>query len=320
MTSFIRALSESQQIGLMVVVIFGGLIATHAVLVCRSARYQSIATSLRADRPLLKRSWIMALVFVLCWILGSAWSTALFLGLSFIALREFITWSPTHRADHRSLILSFFILLPLQYALVWWGLLDVLTVLISVYAFIALPVLGASQGDTVRFLDRNVQLHWGVMVCVFGLSHVPALVILDFEHSSTRSLFLVMFLVLVVQSCMLAQHLAAKRLARHTLPNGLRVFQWRPWLVGMFVGGLVGALMAGMTPFKTGEALAMAWIACVGGTLGHRVIAAIKHDKGIQRWGRLSGTTGATGLLDRIDALYFAAPVFLHALRWYFDV
>jgi phosphatidate cytidylyltransferase len=28
--------------------------------------------------------------------------------------------------------------------------------------------------------------------------------------------------------------------------------------------------------------------------------------------------TGAGGLLDRVDALCFAAPVFFHSVRWYF--
>jgi phosphatidate cytidylyltransferase len=320
MTSFIRALSESQQISLMFVVIFGGLLVASGAMVLRGMRESTNPQSLRDARALLKRSWFMAVVFWLSWVLGAAWATALFVVLSFIALREFVTWSPTHRSDHRSLILSFFVLLPLQYALVWWGQLAVLTVLIPVYAFIALPVLGASQGDTLRFLERNAQLHWGVMVCVFGLSHVPALVILDFGHSHSASLFLVLFLVMVVQSCMLVQHVVAARISPKTLPSGLRAFQWRPWLAGMLAGGLVAALMAGMTPFKPGQALAMGWIACLGGTLGHRVMMAIKHDKGIHRWNGLSGTTGATGLLDRIDALCFAAPVFLHALRWYFDV
>jgi len=30
--------------------------------------------------------------------------------------------------------------------------------------------------------------------------------------------------------------------------------------------------------------------------------------------------TGANGLLDRVDALCFAAPVFFHSVRWYFGV
>jgi phosphatidate cytidylyltransferase len=39
--------------------------------------------------------------------------------VSFFILREFISLSPTRRGDHRSLVLAFFIVLPLQYALVW---------------------------------------------------------------------------------------------------------------------------------------------------------------------------------------------------------
>ena len=32
-----------------------------------------------------------------------------------------------------------------------------------------------------------------------------------------------------------------------------------------------------------------------------------------------SSVTGAVGLLDRVAALCFAAPVFFHSVRWYFQ-
>ena len=68
---------------------------------------------------------------------------------------------------------------------------------IPVYVFLAIPVLSALGGDPLRFLERNAKIQWGVMVCVFGLSHAPALLLLDFPHMHDRGPFLVFFLVIV---------------------------------------------------------------------------------------------------------------------------
>ena len=98
-------------------------------------------------------------------------------------------------------------------------------------------------------------------------------------------------------------------------------FNWTSWLIAVVTASLVGGAMAGLTPFKPGQAVAMAFIACVSGSLGHLVMKALKRDRGIPAWGkRGNGVTGTSGLLDRVDALCFAAPVFFHSVRWYFGL
>ena len=90
------------------------------------------------------------------------------------------------------------------------------------------------------------------------------------------------------------------------------------------MGSVLGGLLAGITPFLPGQAFAMAFIACVAGSLGHLVMKALKRDRGIPIWREAQGTTvgvtGAGGLLDRVDALCFAAPVFFHSVQWYFNL
>ena len=98
-------------------------------------------------------------------------------------------------------------------------------------------------------------------------------------------------------------------------------FNWASWGIAIGVGSVLGALLAGITPFKPGQAFMMALIACVAGSLGHLVMKAIKRDRGIPDWGQQGDSvTGANGLLDRVDALCFSAPVFFHSVRWYFDL
>ncbi|WP_127804590.1 phosphatidate cytidylyltransferase [Hydrogenophaga sp. NH-16] len=328
MTSFLRSLSAEQQVSLLFVVLFGLLTLASglAVLLSLRERRQSevderLHHRLQDYNTLLRNSWLMTLVFWLAWAAGEHVAIVLFGIVSFFTLREFISLSPTRRGDHRSLVLAFFIVLPLQYALVWHREFNLFTVFIPVYVFLAIPVVSALGNDPQRFLERNAKLQWGIMVCVYGMSHVPALLLLQFRGFEGRMAFLLVFLVLVVQTCMLVQHLVARRLDRPVAPAISESFQWRSWAAGLVAGGLLGAALAGLTPFKPGRALAMALIACAAGSLGHLVMKAIKRDRGVTHWGAAGrSVTGASGVLDRVDALCFAAPVFFHSVRWTFDL
>ena len=264
----------------------------------------------------------MATVFWVGWVLGDTAATVLFALVAFFALREFITLSPTRRGDHRSLVLAFFVVLPLQFVLVGTRHFDLFTVFIPVYVFLALPVVSALANDPQRFLERNAKLQWGIMVCVYGMSHVPALLLLDFPGYRDKGAFLVFFLVFVVQTCMVVQHLLGRRFPHQPVaPAVSQSFQWASWLAGVAVGGLVGGLLSFITPFKPGQALGMALLACTAGSLGHLVMKALKRDRGVTSWGMQGqSVTGAGGLLDRVDALCFAAPVFFHSVRWYFGL
>jgi phosphatidate cytidylyltransferase len=275
---------------------------------------------------LLQTSWIVSLVFWLGWVLGETVATWLFAIVAFFALREFMTLSPTRRGDHRSLILAFFVVLPIQFYLVIAERFDLFTVFIPVYVFLAIPVVSALANDPQRFLERNAKLQWGIMVCVYGMSHVPALLLLEFPRwNEAKNAFLVFFLVFTVQVCMVVQHVMQRWLKKSPrAPQISTSFTWTSFVIGVvaggLVGGLVGGLLAGITPFKPGQALGMALIACASGSLGHLVMKALKRDRGVTNWSGARSVTGATGLLDRVDALCFAAPVFFHSVRWYFGL
>ena len=329
MYPYLRSLSGTQQIGVMFVIVFGLLLLASITAFVMSIRDHGEGDAADARRvelgnleSVLRTSWVMALVFWVGWMAGDWVAIGLFALVSFFALREFMTLSPTRHGDHRSLVLAFFVVLPVQYALVGTEHFDLFTVFIPVYVFLAIPVVSALANDPQRFLERNAKLQWGIMVCIYGMSHVPALLLLDFPNYNNKSAFLVFFLVFVVQLCMVVQHFASRRLKRPpTAPNISQSFNWRSWLIAVFVAGLAGALLSGITPFWPAQGFVMAIIACAAGTLGHFVMKALKRDRGIPSWGgHMASVTGANGLLDRGDALCFAAPVFFHSVRWYFGL
>jgi phosphatidate cytidylyltransferase len=328
----LKNLSATQQIGALFVIVFGLLLLGQLAVFMLSMREHEDPTAARvhADEvatlnQLLKTSWLLIFIFWLAWIAGDIARLFLFGLGSFFALREFLTLSPTRQGDHRSLVLVFFGVLPFQYFLIGSGHFKLFTVFIPVFVFLAMPVASALANDPHRFLERNAKLQWGVMVCIYGMSHVPALLLLDFPSYDKKKAFLVLFLVLVVQTCMVTQHLVARRLVQlgkaPVAPRISQSFSWRAWWAGMTAGSLLGALLAGITPFVPGQAFAQAFIACAAGSLGHLVMKALKRDRGIPIWrGEGKAITGAGGMLDRVDALCFAAPVFFHSVRWYFGL
>jgi len=58
--------------------------------------------------------WVMAIIFFVAIAIGRIASLLLFAAVSFLALREYITLTPTQRGDHRALFWAFFVITPLQ--------------------------------------------------------------------------------------------------------------------------------------------------------------------------------------------------------------
>ena len=78
--------------------------------------------------------------------------------ISFWALREFITLTPTRPGDHRTLFWVFFLCTPLQFWLVGMGYYEWYSIVIPVYAFLFIPARIALAGDYKRFLERTAKI------------------------------------------------------------------------------------------------------------------------------------------------------------------
>lgn len=326
MVAWLKQLNSSEQVALLFVVLFGFLMLLTGGLFLNSLRERSsederVASQLTWERVRrdLRAAWIGGCMFWVAWISGPLGATLLFALFSFLALREFITLMHTQRSDHRTLIVAFFVLLPVQYMICGTRFFDLFTVFLPVYGFLVLPIVGALADDPNRFLERNAKIQWGVMVCVYGLSHAPALLLLDFPGYTGRGAFLLFFLVMVVASSQIAQEIATRTLRRRPVARRIsRSFSMRAWWIGTLTGSVAGALLFWITPFKVGQALAMAFLTAAAAGFGGLVMKALKKDAGVLYWGNRSSITGAVGLLDRIAVLCFAAPVFFHSARWYF--
>ena len=267
--------------------------------------------------------WVMAGVLGAALAAGPGWVAVLFAFVSFLALREMITLTPTRRADHHTLFWAFFVMVPVQYALVHAERYGLYTIFVPVYCFLFLAVRSTLTGDYKDYLRRTAQIQWGVMICVYCLSHVPALMKLPLRGYGVGGGHgpggwrLVLFLVLVVQMSDVLQYVWGKMLGRrkiapHISPNKT----WEGFAGGVLTATALGAALYRLTPFNPLQAAGMSLAIALLGFFGGIVMSAIKRDAGVKDYGHL--IEGHGGMMDRVDSLAFAAPVFFHMVRYWF--
>ena len=257
--------------------------------------------------------WMLTAMLAVGFLLGPSVTVALFGGLSFWALREFITLTPTRIADHRTLFWVFFVFTPLQFYLVAAGQYEVYSILIPVYAFLSLPARIALAGDFKRYLERCTTIQTGLMICVYCLSYAPALQSIPLPDAQPVRLLLFFFIIVALSD---AFHYACEKLlGKHLIAPAISQNKtWEGFLGGLGCASLAGMALYWASPFRAPQAAMMAALISAMGYCGGLTMSAIKRDRGVKDYGTL--LVGHSGVLDRIDSICFAAPVFYHATKY----
>jgi phosphatidate cytidylyltransferase len=265
----------------------------------------------------VKAWWIMVILLGGALLAGRRAVIVLFAFISFAALREFITLTRTRRADHVALFVSFFVVLPMQYGLIWVDWYGLFAILIPVYGFLILPTIAVLFADPQNFLARTSETQWGLMISVYCISYVPALLTLDIPGYGARTAMLVVFLLVVVQSSDVLQYVFGKLLGRRKVAPVVSPSKTVEGAVGgILCATTLGAGLWWISPFRPWQAALMALVITLMGFLGGLVMSAIKRDRGVKDWGHL--IDGHGGVLDRLDSVAFSAPIFFHLTRYFF--
>ena len=313
------------------------------------------------------RAWLILFTILIAgFVMGFQVTLVMFGVISFWALREFITMTPTRRGDHRALFWTFFLFTPLQYILVGQGnkFYGIYTVMIPVYASLIIPARIAFSGDPKRFLERTAKIQAGLLICVYALSHAPALLSLDLTDSTGKPWILgttttpaetvpmdgdvappmgaqpqvsdpattpppiveeqrgsnaglLFYFILLVQLNDVFQYGWGALLGKHVIAPQINASRtWEGFVGGCLCTMLVGVILFWVTPFSVWEAALIALVVAMMGSAGGITMSAIKRDRGVRDYGTL--VQGHAGVLDRIDSLCFAAPVFFHITRFFF--
>lgn len=339
------------------------------------------ASTLATCRSRLNAWWLLFGSLICALLLGTIATVFLFGAISFWAMREYLTLTPTRPADHRTLVGVFFVLTPLQFLLVglnpgWFervfgvGTYPVYSALIPTLAFLILPAGVAASGDPKFFLERIAKLQVGLLICVYCLSYAPALLTtnlpnpkpapsvttveaVDLEEKvvgtierslgamrttesaatpeaavetlkqgdavstprrslESANLTLLFAFVFLTQLSDVAQYLWSLTFPKHKIAPAINSNKTTE---GVILGALTTSLAAvGLwyfTPFPLWWQAALAGLIIAGmGFAGTMTTSAIKRDRGVGDYGAL--VEGHNGVLDRIDSLCFAAPVFFH--------
>ena len=300
--------------GVVALLIVGTLVG--AVLSRRATSEAARATVANLNAR-IRAWWVMVAVFAIAVATGGAGSIILFAAMSFLALREFMTLTPTSRADHGVLFWAFFIFAPIQYVLVWMQWYGLFSILIPVYAFVTIPGRMALAGDTTRFLERTATVQWGLLACVYCVSYVPALLMLvvpDYAGGRTGLLF---YLVLIAQLNDVLQYTFGKLFGQRPIaPTVSPNKTWEGFIGGMVTTVAIGTALWWATPFTPLVAAVMSFVITIMGFAGGLTMSAIKRDRGVKDYGTL--IEGHGGVLDRVDSLLFAAPVYFHLIRFFY--
>ena len=239
--------------------------------------------------------------------------------MSFWAMKEFVTLLPTRTADHAALVLAF-LAIPVQYLWVQWEWYGMFIIFIPVYMFLMLPIRLVLSRETSGFVASASQIQWGLMAFVFGLSHMSYLTRIQPNHPAGTPAdggTLLLFLVFVVEISDVLQYVWGKTLGRHkVVPTVSPNKTWEGLIGGVLSASALALALRFLTPFSPGEAFGVALLVTVCAFFGGTVMSAVKRDFGVKDFGTL--IPGHGGMLDRLDGLCYAAPVFFHYVRYFY--
>jgi phosphatidate cytidylyltransferase len=265
----------------------------------------------------IRGSWSVLAVFTIAFALGPIALLVVFALASFFALREFVSLTPIKASDHWALVLAFYLVIPAQYVLLGFGRASVFATFIPVYVFLLLPVVAAIRQDNDRFLERVAKVQWGLMISVYCISHAPAIATLPIKGYEGRGPLLLLFFLLVLFLTDVLQIVFSAVLGGRSLRsnpnktvNGL--------IAGSACGALVGTALWWMTPFNWWQALVMSLVIVTTGYLGSMVLSSVKQSLGARSWDSEFELT--RGVLERLDALTFAAPLFWQITRYFWVI
>ncbi len=155
------------------------------------------------------------------------------------------------------------------------------------------------------------------MITVFSIGHLAYLLVLPKAGNPHGGGFaLLLYLIVLTQLNDISQFWCGKLFGRRPIiPNINRNKTWEGLLGGLCVTILFAVILAPyMTPLGPWASVGAGLIIGLGGFTGDVTLSAVKRDIGIKNTSAM--LPGRSGILDRIDSLTYAAPLFFHYLHY----
>lgn len=261
--------------------------------------------------------WVMFSIFTFALVIHSTISLIFMALLCFLALKEYFSLIPFNRA-HRLVLFWAYMTIPIQFLLIYLGWYGMFIVFIPVYMFLLIPIQAIIVGETKNFLRSIATVQWGVMLMVFGLSHLAFLLVLPGREDSIAGAGLVLFLVVLTQANDVAQFIWGKMLGKKKiLPKVSPNKTWAGFIGGVLTTTILAVILAPLiTPFSLLASIIAGLYIGLTGFIGDVNISALKRDLNIKDTSAI--IPGHGGILDRVDSLTYTAPLFFHFTRYFY--
>jgi len=271
--------------------------------------------------PRMRSWWVIVILLAGALLLGWQATAILFALISFLALKEFLTLAPTRKED-RLIVLLAYLSVFVNYGLIFADSLfddsyQIYLVFIPVYGFLLAAGVMAWIGRTEGYLATVGIVHWGTIICVYNIGYIALLMRTPDAESPAGAAGLVFFLIFVTQLNDVAQYCWGKAFGKHKItPTVSPNKTWEGAIGGWLTTALVFYFLAPyFTPLAPLQAAVVGAVIPIAGFLGDITMSAIKRDIGVKDTSRL--IPGHGGVLDRLDSLTFAAPLYFHLLAYF---
>ncbi|WP_117169476.1 phosphatidate cytidylyltransferase [Paraliobacillus sediminis] len=291
-------------------IIFIGLVSATIILSIIKKKERNKDFSSIFNR--LKTWWGMFAVFFVATLFGPIVSLFAIMFLCFFSLKEYFSMIKTRKSDRR-IFLWAYLTIPMQFYWIYIGWYGMFIVFIPVYVFLFLPLPRIIGKGTFGFL-RSVSLtQWGLMLMVFGLSHLAYFQFVSPEYGSN----LVLFLIVLTQLNDVVHFLISLYIGRKKIvPSANPYITWEGFIGALIITTSISYfLYPFLTPFDLTFGILSGLIIGIAGFVGSLTISVLKRDLLIGDKVKLDKII----YLNRVDSLAYTSPIFFHIIRYFFD-
>lgn len=262
----------------------------------------------------VKTWWGMFVIFCFATLFNTTVSLIAIMVLSFFALREYFSMMKSRKSDRRIFLWSY-VMIPLQFYWIYIGWYGMFIVFIPVYVFLFLPLPRIIGKGTVGFLRSVSFTQWGLILMVFGLSHLAYFPIATPEYGAN----LVLYLIILTQVNDVTQYFISLYLGkRKVAPTANPYITWEGFFGALITTTLISLFIYPLlTPLDLTFGIVSGILISVTGYSGSLTISVLKRDLLLGNKKKMERLKGR--YLNRIDSLTYTAPIFFHVIRYFFD-
>jgi phosphatidate cytidylyltransferase len=243
---------------------------------------------------------------------GKAVTIALIAVVSVLALKEFLAMVAHRGQDHGSLQFVY-LAIPIEYWFAYRSSYVAFAATVPLFGLAMLPLALLAMRNASAALRAAATANLGLLLAVFSLGHIALLIEFPDETNPVAgAVGWVVFLLLVTQLNDVAQYVFGKSFGRRLIaPRASPNKTVEGFLGGVATSAALGAWIGPLlAPFDAGAGLLVGAALAVAGFGGDMTISALKREHGVKDAGNL--LPGHGGILDRVDSLITAAPLFFY--------